>query len=395
MQESWFNRKLWIVLRGDVAVGFLIMTTNAILNLGSEMSMTSARENRWWDAVVARDTGHDGEFFFAVSSTGVYCRPSCPAKRPRRENVTFFRSPVEAEKAGFRACLRCRPRSADHNPQAGSVKRICRYIEQHLDEPVTLAKLGTVFGQSPFHLQRTFKNALGITPREYADSCRMNLLKRNLQAGQSVTHALYEAGYSSSSRLYERTASQLGMTPDKYRRGAIAAVIRYTCTDSPLGRMLVAATEKGICAIQFADTDDELTEGLKREFPFAQRKRDDDSMRSWRKTLLSRIAGHKLNRALPLDIQATAFQRRVWTHLQTLPFGSTESYGQVAKAIGQPGAARAVARACAANPVAVAIPCHRVVREDGEMGGYRWGVGRKQTLLRLEQQHAQAAAAER
>jgi len=184
------------------------------------------------------------------------------------------------------------------------------------------------------------------------------------------------------------------MTPDKYRRGAIAAVIRYTCTDSPLGRMLVAATEKGICAIQFADTDDELTEGLKPEFPFAQRKRDDDSMRSWAKTLLSRIAGHKLNRALPLDIQATAFQRRVWTHLQTLPFGSTESYGQVAKAIGQPRAARAVARACAANPVAVAIPCHRVVREDGEMGGYRWGVGRKQTLLRLEQQHAEAVAAE-
>lgn len=380
---------------GDVAVGFLIMTTNAILNLGSEMSMTSARENRWWNAVVARDTGHDGEFFFAVSSTGVYCRPSCPAKRPRRENVTFFRSPVEAEKAGFRACLRCRPRSADHNPQAGSVKRICRYIEQHLDEPVTLAKLGTAFGQSPFHLQRTFKKALGITPREYADSCRMNLLKRSLQAGQSVTHALYDAGYSSSSRLYERTASQLGMTPDKYRRGAIAAVIRYTCTDSPLGRMLVAATEKGICAIQFADTDDELTEGLKREFPFAQRKRDDDSMRSCTKTLLSRVAGHKLNRSLPLDIQATAFQRRVWTHLQTLPFGSTQSYGQVAKAIGQPGAARAVARACAANPVAVAIPCHRVVREDGEMGGYRWGVGRKQTLLRLEQLHAEAVAAER
>ena len=350
--------------------------------------MGSARENRWWNAVVARDPGRDGDFFFAVSSTGVYCRPSCPARRPRRENVIFFVTPDAAEKAGYRACLRCRPRSANHNPQTEAVQRICRYIEQHLDEPLTLAKLGNVLGQSPFHLQRMFKKTLGVTPREYADSCRMNRLKRNLQAGHSVTNALYDAGYSSSSRLYERTASQLGMTPDKYRRGAIAAVIRYTCSDSPLGRMLVAATEKGICAIQFADTDDELTEGLKREFPFAQRKRDDESMRSWASTLLSQIAGHKLNRALPLDIQATAFQRRVWAHLQTLPFGSTQSYGQVAKAIGQPTAARAVARACATNPVAVAIPCHRVVREDGGMGGYRWGVQRKQTLLGLEQENA-------
>jgi len=362
------------------------MTTNAILNLESEATMAAEPESKWWNAVLARDASQDGNFFFGVSSTGVYCRPSCPAKRPRRENVTFFRRPEEAESAGYRACLRCRPKSASRNPQTDAVKSICRYIEQHLDEPVTLERLGAAFGLSPFHLQRTFKKALGITPRAYADSCRMKLLKRNLQAGQSVTNALYDAGYSSSSRLYERTASQLGMTPDKYRRGAVAAAIRYTCTDSPLGRMLVAATDKGICAIQFADTDDELTEGLKREFPFAIRKQDDESMRPWTKTLLDHIAGHRLSRTLPLDIQATAFQRRVWTHLQSLPFGVTESYGQVAKAIGRPTAARAVARACATNPVAVAIPCHRVVREDGDMGGYRWGVERKRTLLQLEQQ---------
>lgn len=365
------------------------MTTNAILTLESETNMAAAQEKKWWDAVLARDAARDGEFFFAVASTGVYCRPSCPAKRPRRQNVTFFRNPEEAEKAGYRACLRCRPKSAGRNSHADTVKNICRYIEQHLDEPVTLERLGAAFGQSPFHLQRTFKKALGITPREYTDSCRMKLLKRNLQTGQSVTHALYDAGYSSSSRLYERTASHLGMTPDKYRRGAIAATIRYTCTDSPLGRMLVAATSKGICAIQFADTDDELVEGLKREFPFAVRKQDDDSMRSWTQTLLSQISGHKLSRALPLDIQATAFQRRVWAHLQSLPFGTTQSYGEVAKAIGQPTAARAVARACATNPVAVAIPCHRVVREDGEMGGYRWGVGRKRALLQLERQESE------
>jgi AraC family transcriptional regulator of adaptative response/methylated-DNA-[protein]-cysteine methyltransferase len=365
------------------------MTTNAILSSESEAPMASVHETKWWNAVLARDGSQDGDFFFGVSSTGIYCRPSCPAKRPRRENVTFFRRSEDAEKAGYRACLRCRPKSASHNPQTDAVKRICRYIEQHLDEPVTLERLGTAFSLSPFHLQRTFKKALGITPRAYADSRRMQLLKRNLQAGQSVTHALYDAGYSSSSRLYERTASQLGMTPDKYRRGAVAAAIRYTCTDSPLGRMLVAATDKGICAIQFADTDDELTEGLKREFPFANRRRDDESMRPWTKTLLAHIAGHRPSRALPLDIQATAFQRRVWTHLQALPFGVTESYGQVAKAIGQPTAARAVARACATNPVAVAIPCHRVVRKDGEMGGYRWGIERKRALLQLEQEGAE------
>jgi AraC family transcriptional regulator, regulatory protein of adaptative response / methylated-DNA-[protein]-cysteine methyltransferase len=368
------------------------MTTNAILDLDTETAMAGIPENKWWDAVLARDARHDGEFFFGVSSTGVYCRPSCPAKRPRRENVTFFRRPEQAEKAGFRACLRCRPRSASHNPQTDMVKNICRYIEQHLDEPVTLEALGAAFGQSPFHLQRTFKKSLGISPRAYADSCRMKLLKRNLQSGQSVTTALYDAGYSSSSRLYERTASQLGMTPDKYRRGAVAASIRYTCTSSPLGRMLVAATDKGICSIQFADTDDELTEGLKREFPFALRKHDDQAMRSWTDAVLDQISGHKLNRTLPLDIQATAFQRRVWTHLQSLPFGATQSYGQVAKAIGRPTAARAVARACATNPVAVAIPCHRVVREDGEMGGYRWGVERKRALLQLEQQSSDARA---
>ena len=364
-------------------------TTNAILNLESEINMTPAArntQNKWWDAVLARDANHDGQFFFAVSTTGVYCRPSCPAKRPRRENVTFFRNPTEAENAGFRACLRCKPKSASGNPQTATVKEMCRYIEQHLDEPVTLEKLGEAFGQSPFHLQRTFKKALGITPRAYADSCRMGLLKRNLQSGRSVTHALYDAGYSSSSRLYERTASQLGMTPDKYRRGAIATSIRYTCTESPLGRMLVAATEKGICAIQFGESDAELAEGLKREFPFAVRKRDDQAMRSWTEAVLQQISGHKLNRSLPLDIQATAFQKRVWTHLQSLPFGTTQSYGEVAKAIGQPNAARAVARACASNRIAVAIPCHRVVREDGGMGGYRWGVQRKRALLQMEQQ---------
>ncbi|MBZ5719636.1 MAG: bifunctional DNA-binding transcriptional regulator/O6-methylguanine-DNA methyltransferase Ada [Acidobacteriia bacterium] len=338
-----------------------------------------------WHAVLERDSSRDGRFVFAVSSTGVYCRPSCPSRRPRRENVTFFHRPDEAEKAGYRACLRCRPKAAGGNSQTEMVKAVCRYIEQHLDENVTLARLGAEFRQSPFHLQRTFKAVLGISPRAYAESCRLNQLKENLRAGRSVTHAMYDAGYSSSSRLYERTASQLGMTPDKYRRGAVAAPIRYTFANSPLGRMLVAATDKGICTIQFADSDDELEHGLKHEFPFAQRRRDDHAMQPWRDHLLRQMRGQKLHATLPLDIQATAFQRRVWAYLQSIPFGKTRSYGQVAKAIGHPTASRAVARACATNPVAVAIPCHRVVRENGDLGGYRWGVERKKALLEMEE----------
>lgn len=360
------------------------MTTNAILNVAEETEMAKNHETRWWQAVMDRDAAYDGKFVFAVSSTGVYCRPSCAARRPRRGNVNFFPRPDDAEKAGYRACLRCRPRAIGGSAQAQMVKQVCRYIEQHLDETVSLTQLGRVFGQSPFHLQRTFKAALGITPKAYADSCRMNQFKQNLQAGHAVTRALYDAGYGSSSRLYEKTASQLGMTPDKYRRGAIATLIRYTCASSPLGRMLIAATSQGICAIQFANSDEELEHGLKHEFPFAVRRRDDAALAPWKALLLERMRGHKLNAALPLDIQATAFQRRVWAHLQTIPFGQTQSYAEVAKGIGRPTAVRAVARACATNPVAVAIPCHRVVREDGAMGGYRWGMERKETLLEME-----------
>jgi AraC family transcriptional regulator of adaptative response/methylated-DNA-[protein]-cysteine methyltransferase len=378
-----------------LAYAFLTMTTNAILTAESLEPMsvrqpkaTTQSDERVddprWNAVVARDAARDGEFVFAVSSTGVYCRPSCAARRPRRENVQFFIRPEQAEQAGYRACLRCRPKSFHGNTESDGVKAICRFIEQHLDGPLTLGRLGTEFHQSPFHLQRRFKAVLGITPREYADSCRLRMLKRNLQAGDTVTRAMYDAGYGSSSRLYERTASQLGMTPDKYRRGAIAAAIRYTCADSPLGRMLIAATERGICSIQFARSDDELMEGLKREFPFAARKVDEGGLRSWVGALLRHMRGKDLDSSLPLDIRATAFQRRVWTYLQSIPFGATRSYSQVAKGIGRPSATRAVARACATNPVAVAIPCHRVVRGDGSMGGYRWGVERKKTLLEME-----------
>lgn len=337
-----------------------------------------------WQAVLARDSSLDGAFVFGVSSTGVFCRPSCPAKRPRRQNVTFFLHAREAEQAGYRACLRCRPKAIDGNPQSALVRAMCRYIEQHMDDRVTLNLLAKEFRLSSFHLQRTFKSVLGISPKAYIDACRLRQVKQNLQAGHSVTTALYAAGYGSSSRLYERTAAQLGMTPEKYRRGALAAVVRYTIANSPLGRMLIAATDKGICAIQFADSDQQLQQGLIREFPFAVRRRDDAGMSEWRLSLARLMEGSETNPALPLDIRATAFQRRVWEALQKIPRGETRSYSAVANNIGMPKATRAVARACATNPIAVVIPCHRVVREDGNSGGYRWGMERKEQLLALE-----------
>ncbi len=339
---------------------------------------------RRWQAVLDRDRSLDGAFVFGVSSTRIFCRPSCPAKRPRRENVSFFDHALQAEQAGYRACLRCRPGAVDGNPQAALVRAMCRFIEQHLEDQLTLRRLAMEFRLSPFHLQRTFKSVLGVSPKAYIDACRLRQVKQNLQAGHSVTTALYAAGYGSSSRLYERTATQLGMTPEKYRRGAVAAVVHYTIASSPLGRMLIAATDKGICAINFANSDQQLQQGLIREFPFAVRRRDDAAMAEWGESLARLIRGQETNPSLPLDIRATAFQRRVWEALQQIPRGETRSYSAVAKKIGMPKATRAVARACATNPVAIAIPCHRVVRQDGELGGYRWGLQRKEQLLTLE-----------
>ena len=359
------------------------MVTHTIFSDDEVMKLSD--ETRW-QAVVDRDASLDGTFVFAVSSTGIFCRPSCPAKRARRENVRFFDHAAAAEQAGYRACLRCRPKAADGNPQSAMVRAICRYIEQHIEDRLTLGLLGKEFRLSPFHLQRTFKAVLGVSPKAYIDACRLRQVKQNLQAGHNVTTSLYAAGYGSSSRLYERTAGQLGMTPEKYRRGALAAIVRYTTARSPLGRMLIAATDKGICAIQFADTDAELQQGLMREFPFAVRKRDDEAMAQWKLSLERLIDGEESNRSLPLDIRATAFQRKVWEHLQKIPRGETRSYSEVARKIGMPKATRAVARACATNPVAVAIPCHRVVRRGGELGGYRWGIERKEQLLAMEKE---------
>ncbi|MGD0132470.1 MAG: bifunctional DNA-binding transcriptional regulator/O6-methylguanine-DNA methyltransferase Ada [Bryobacteraceae bacterium] len=341
-------------------------------------------EANYWDAVAGRDRAMDGVFFYAVMSTGVYCRPSCPSKRPRRENVVFFRARDAAERAGFRPCKRCKPETTDQRDRNGQlVEKVCRYIDTHPDQPVTLEALGRALGISPFHLQRTFKSLTGITPRAYADSRRLKSFKAGLREGHSVTRSMYDAGYGSSSRLYERASSQLGMTPARYQKQGSGVTMHYTIAPTPIGKMLLAATERGISSIHFGDAAETLEGNLRSEYPKAEIIRSDRKLAGQVKTLRAILQGES-NAPLPLDIQATAFQRRVWEALQAIPRGETKSYSKIAADIGHPKAARAVARACATNPVAVAIPCHRVVREDGASGGYRWGVERKRKLLALE-----------
>jgi len=337
-------------------------------------------ENSRWQAFIERDTRYDGQFVTAVTTTGIFCRPSCSARKPHRENVRFFTDCNEAEAAGFRACHRCLPQEAA--PQARLVYEVCRFIEDHLDEDVTLAALGTNLHVSPFHLQRVFKRMMGISPREYADQVRVQRLKEALKTGDSVTDAVYEAGYGSSSRVYENTP--LGMTPGEYRRGGHAVGIRYTLVSCVLGWLLVAATEKGVCAVSLGDDATVLENRLHHEYPAAALERADEDLQAWVMPILNKLEGCVDQLDLPLDIQATAFQRQVWQALQEIPCGVTRSYSEIARTIGNPKATRAVARACASNPVALVIPCHRVVREDGNLGGYRWGLERKEYLLENE-----------
>ncbi len=283
-----------------------------------------------------------------------------------------------------------RVETADQGPHVGLVRQVCSYIEEHLEEPLTLAVLGEQAGLSPAHLQRVFRRIMGITPRQYADACRLGRLKARLrdERTQTVTTALYEVGYGSSRSLYERASAQLGMTPGEYRRGGKGMCLRYTLADCPLGRLLLAATERGVSAVYLGDRDAVLEKALRKEYPAASVERDDNTLRVWLKELLDHLHGQQPHLELPLDVQATAFQWRVWQELQAIPAGSTRTYGEIAEALGQPTAARAVARACATNPVSVLIPCHRVIREDGELGGYRWGLHRKRALLDREKKEA-------
>ncbi len=349
-----------------------------------------------WNAVLARDASRDGSFVFAVRSTGIYCRPSCPARRPRREQVSFFQIPEAAEQAGFRACRRCHPRRArTDDPQIELVRQVCHAIDEHDEEPTTLKTLSAETGVSAHHLQRTFKEVMGITPRQYAESRRLKQFKSKVKNGSSVTDAMYDAGYGSSRGLYEKSSAHLGMTPATYGRGGRGMRIIYTIANSSLGRLLVAATERGVCSVALGDSDSDLERSLMAEYPNASIDSKDTvispPLNLWLSKVLEYLNGKTPRVDLPLDLQATAFQWRVWEELRRIPLGETRSYQEIAKAIGKPKAVRAVAGACAGNHVALVIPCHRVIREDQSLGGYRWGLERKRTLLKGEQQRKRAA----
>ena len=343
-----------------------------------------ATDTSRWDAVLRRDPRADGRYLYGVTTTGIYCRPTCASKRPRRENVAFFAGRREAKRAGFRACKRCRPDLAVR-PDRGSdaVARACRLIEA-APEPPGLTELATAVGLSPSHFHRLFTATTGVTPRAYAATHRQRRVQAALRPGASVTRTKLDAGFGSSSRFYDGAADALGMTPSTYKAGASGVEIRFALGQSSLGPVLVAATERGICAIELGEDQEGLTERLRARFPNARLRHGDPAFAAWVDRVTALVETPRLGLDLPLDVQGTAFQRRVWQALRDIPAGTTASYAEVAALIDQPGSARAVAGACAANPLAVAIPCHRVRRGDGQLGGYRWGVERKRALLDRE-----------
>ena len=339
-----------------------------------------------WRAVMARDARREHEFVYAVQSTGVYCRASCPSRRPRREQVRFFTTPDTAETAGFRACRRCEPRSGG---AAAWAALACRAIEERLDAPLKLSELAASLGLSPSHLQRRFRRAVGVSPRQYAEARRVQRLKTELKRAPRVVDAVYEAGFGSGSRVYEGAAERLGMTPALYRRGGAGVEIAYTIVPGPAdSRMLVAVTARGLAAVLLGD-ESTLESQLREEYATARLRRNDRGLRPWVARVRKLIESGDASDRLPADVQATAFQWKVWEALRRIPRGETRSYAEVAQSIGRPTGARAVARACATNRLALVIPCHRVVAGDGKVSGYRWGVERKQALLARESKGAQ------
>ena len=322
-----------------------------------------------WRLVLARDRGSDGQFVYAVTSTGIYCRPSCPSRRPARRFVRFFERPTEASTAGFRPCLRCKPDTQGPGPDIDKIRQACELIDSHLDETLTLNAIAKQIGLSAFHLQRSFKRHMGISPRQYRDARRMEQFKQTLKGGRNVTESIYEAGYGSSSRLYERATGELGMTPSAYRNNGTGHRIDFTIAESELGLMLLAATNRGICMLGFGDNKAALEKELSDEFREADLVRNDELLSSYVDTVRKHLDGRVLDLDLPVDVRATAFQRKVWEELRRIGYGESISYSELAARIDSPGSARAVARACATNPVAIVVPCHRVVRKGQELGG--------------------------
>lgn len=339
--------------------------------------------DRVWGMVVERQSSADALFVYAVRTTGVYCRPSCPSRRPLRKSVEFYPTSELAERAGYRACKRCTP--AREHPQLRVLTAACDYLDRHEGQPVTLQELGKAISLSPFHAQKIFRRCLGITPQQYQRARRMEHFRKQLSQGESVTAAIYDSGFGSSSRLYENSSKQLGMTPTELRQGGKGIEIRYSIGNSPLDKMLVAVTDAGLCATSFGSLESELEDDLAARFPLSHIRRDEQGLGSLVQQVLTQMTEHPVALDLPLYIRATAFQHRVWQALQRIPRGETRTYGEVAQAIGQPKAVRAVAKACSQNPVAVVIPCHRVIGKNGQLTGYRWGLERKQKLLAMEE----------
>ena len=343
-----------------------------------------------WESVLRRDPSADERFLYGVTTTGIYCRPSCPSRHPKRGNVAFFSSVEAAERAGFRACQRCTP-NRDRASRDKAVDRARDYIDRHVhdlsDERITLELLGEQSGMSPHHLQRKFKARLGLTPAQYMRARKRERLKGELKRGETVSRATFGAGYGSSSGVYGGTDAKLGMTPATYRRGGAGAHIDYVIAKTSLGTLLVAATDRGVCTVTLGDDVTTLETALELEYPAATRTRlttPSSSLGVWVADVVGAVDGARARPDVPLDVEASAFRWKVWRELQKIPFGETRSYGEIAKAIGSPKAVRAVASACANNPVSVIVPCHRVIRLDGGLGGYRWGLERKKRLLEKE-----------
>jgi AraC family transcriptional regulator of adaptative response/methylated-DNA-[protein]-cysteine methyltransferase len=363
-----------------------------------------------WQALRGRDASFDGAFVVGVTSTGIYCRPSCPSRQPRRANVRFFATPIEAETHGLRACRRCRPdQQAAPNPARDKVLAACRALEGDHERIPTLKELGALVEMSPSHLQRVFKRLVGVSPWQYGDALRLERFKGELRAGEDVAGAGYGSGYGSSSRLYEQAPARLGMTPGRYARRGAGEVIRYGSAPCSLGKLLIAATERGVCSVRLGESERDLVAGLEAEFVAATVEPGGRALDEWLAALVAFVDREQELPELPCDVQATAFQRQVWEAIRAIPLGETATYSEVAAAIGRPRAVRAVASACAANPIALLVPCHRVVPKSAaksgprprraeakpagrlaDAGEYRWGRERKAALLERERQAAGA-----
>ena len=337
-----------------------------------------------YSAVKEKNSAFDGIFYFGVRTTGIFCRPSCSSKTPKQENVSFFGSVDAAKAAGFRPCLRCQPTNVEFsNKNTEMVARAFAALQSDENDIATIDELSGYLKVSTGHLQRVFKDVLGLSPKEVMDNMRIENFKENVRE-TDVTTSLYESGFGSSRSLYEKAGERLGMTPAVYKKGGKGMKINYTIVDSPLGKMLVARTEKGICAVSFGDDDKSLSSELSQEFHAAEINDDNRGLKDAVRAILKSLDGEKVILTLPLDLRATAFQMRVWSELRKIPYGETRSYAEIAEAVGNPKAVRAVARACATNPVALVNPCHRVIGSDGKLSGYRWGIERKAKILENE-----------